>query len=188
MNGIIKWWAENKVAANLLMLIILVCGIYSFFTIEKEMEPYVAFPGAQVSVTWRGAPPQDIEEQIVVRLEEAVSGVEGISELWSVASEGAGRVVVIAKQDVDGDAFVQQIKQEVDQISSLPAAAEPAVVRQFENRNEVIRVAVSGAVDERLLKRTAEKVRREIALLPYVPAVELFGVRGEEVSIEVSRE
>jgi len=186
MNTIITWWADNKVAANLLMIIILIGGIVSFFTIEKEMEPYVEFPGARVNVTWLGASPQDIEEQIVVRLEEAVSQVKGIDRLWSVASEGNGVVVVVGKQDIDGTAFVQDIKQRVDAINGFPSAAQPAVVSRFENRNEIIRVAVSGEVDERLLKRTAEKIRREIALLAYVPTVELFGVRNEEVSIEVS--
>jgi len=186
MNTIITWWADNKVAANLLMIIILIGGLVSFFTIEKEMEPYVEFPGARVSVTWLGASPQDIEEQIVVRLEEALSQVKGIDRLWAVAAEGNGRVIVVGKQDIDGAAFMQDIKQRVDSINGFPSAAEPAVVSRFENRSEIIRVAVSGEVDERLLKRTAEKVRREIALLPYVPAVDLFGVRGEEVSIEVS--
>lgn len=186
MNAIITWWADNKVAANLLMIIILIGGIVSFFSIEKEMEPYVEFPGAQVTVTWLGASPQDVEEQIVVRLEEAVSQVKGIDRLWAVAGESQGRLFVIGKQDIDGAAFVQDIKQQVDSINGLPSAADPPVVSRFENKNEVIRVAVSGDVDERLLKRTSEKIRREMALLPYVPSVDLFGVRGEEVSIEVS--
>ena len=186
MNAIITWWADNKVAANLLMIIILIGGLVSFFTIEKELDPYVEFPGARVNVTWLGASPQDIEEQIVVRLEEAVSQVNGIDRLWAVAGEGNGVIFVIGKQDIDGAAFIQDIKQRVDSINGFPAAAEPAIVSRFENKNEIIRVAVSGEVDERLLKRTAEKIRREIALLPYVPSVDLFGVRGEEVSIEVS--
>ena len=186
MKTIIAWWAENKVAANLLMISILMGGIISFFMIEREMEPYVEFPGARVSVTWLGASPQDIEEQIVVRLEEAVSAVSGIDKLWAVANEGNGTLFVVGKQDIDGAAFVQSIKREIDAISTFPAAAEPPTVSRFRSRNEVMRIAVSGNVDERLLKRTAEKVRREIALLAYVPAVELFGVRGEEVSIEVS--
>jgi len=186
MNAIITWWADNKVAANLLMIIILIGGLVSFFTIEKEMEPYITVPGAQVNVTWLGASPQDIEEQIVVRLEEAVSQIQGVDQLWSVAAEGNGSLFIRGQQDLDGAAFVQEIKQTIDAISSFPSAAEPPVVRQFSSRNEIIRIAVSGEVDERLLKRTAEKIRREIALLPYVPAVNLFGVRGEEVSIEVS--
>lgn len=186
MKTIVAWWAQNKVAANLLMFIIMLGGIVSFVTIEREMDPYVEFPGAEVNVNWRGASPQDIEEQIVVRLEEAVSSVNGIDRMFSVSNEGSGRVIIVGKSDMDEAAFVQNIKRQVDSISTFPAAAEPATVRLFRNRDEIIRVALSGNVDERLLKRTAEKVRREIALLSFVPAVELFGVRGEEVSIEVS--
>ncbi|MBL4871532.1 MAG: efflux RND transporter permease subunit, partial [Robiginitomaculum sp.] len=186
MKNIITWWAGNKVAANLLMIGIILGGIVSFFMMEREMEPYVEFPGAQISVTWLGASPQDIEEQIVVRLEEAVSSVDGIDRLWSRANESSARLWVIGKNGIDGDAFIQDITREINAISTFPAAAEPAQVSQFRNRNEIMRIAVSGDVGEKLLKRTAEKVRREIALLPFVPSVTLFGTRGEEVSIEVS--
>lgn len=186
MRSIISWWARNSVAANLLMILILVGGIVAFVTMEREMEPYVEFPGARINVVWLGASPQDVEEQVVVRIEEVVSNIDGIDRLWSVANEGVGTVFVIGKQDVDKAAFLQDIKRRVDSISTFPSAAEPPTVQQFENRNEVLRIALSGDVDERLLKRTAEKVRREIALIPNVPSVGLFGVRGEEVSIEVS--
>ncbi len=188
MNGIVSWWASNRVAANLLMIIIMIGGVISLSSIERETWPYVEFPGAQVSVAWLGASPQDVEEQIVVRLEEAISRVEGVDQLWSVAAEGGGRVFVIGKMDLDKAAFLQDIKREVDSINTFPAAAEQPNLRLFAAQNEVMRVAVSGDVDERELKRMAEKIRRDIALLPNVPSVDLFGVRNEEVSIEVSEE
>jgi len=71
MRAIVKWWASNTVAANLMMLILLVGGLVSFIQIERETVPYVEIPGAQVVVAWPGASPQDVEEQIVVRMEEA---------------------------------------------------------------------------------------------------------------------
>ncbi|PHR55193.1 MAG: RND transporter [Robiginitomaculum sp.] len=186
MKNIIAWWIGNKVAANLLMFAILLGGTISFFSMNKEMEPYVEFPGARIAVTWLGASPQDIEEQIVVRLEEAVSSIEGLDRMWGVASESNGRIFAIAKNGVDGTKFMQDVTREIQAISTFPAAAEPAIISQFRNRNEIMRIAVSGDVDEKLLKHTAEKIRRELALYPTVPSVELFGVRGEEVSIEVS--
>ena len=69
MNKIVKWWASNSVAANLLMIICLLGGLVSYFQIEREIDPYVEFPGAEVFVAWPGASPQDVEEQIVVRME-----------------------------------------------------------------------------------------------------------------------
>jgi multidrug efflux pump subunit AcrB len=190
VNGVIRWWANNTVAANLLMIAIILGGIVSFIRIERELEPYVEFPGAEISVVWLGASPQDIEEQIVVRLEEAISNVEGIDQMWSNSSESFGSVVVIGTNDLDEAAFLQNLKREVDAISTFPSAAEPPQLRLFRSQSEIIRVAVSGdeTVSERDLKRFAEKTRREISLLGYIPSVELFGVRGEEVSIEVSEE
>ncbi|MEO1406309.1 MAG: efflux RND transporter permease subunit, partial [Pseudomonadota bacterium] len=94
MKGIISWWADNPVAANLLMIAILIGGVVSYLQIERELDPFVEFPGAEVTVEWQGASPQDVEEQIVVRLEEAVSTVEGINRLWSISTEGAAALFV----------------------------------------------------------------------------------------------
>ncbi|MBL4619530.1 MAG: efflux RND transporter permease subunit [Marinicaulis sp.] len=188
MTGVISWWANNKVAANLLMIGIVLAGIVSFTRIERELDPFVEFPGAQITVQWLGASPQDIEEQIVVRLEEAVSRVNGIDRLWSESSEGLGQLWVIGDDDLDKSKFLQDLKREIDAISTFPSAAEPAQLRLFRSQDEIVRIAVRGEVDERILKRYAEKIRREIALLPSVPSVDLFGVREEEVSIEISED
>ncbi|MEL7486226.1 MAG: efflux RND transporter permease subunit [Pseudomonadota bacterium] len=188
MHGVISWWANNKVAANLLMVGILLAGLVSFFRIERELDPYVELPGAYISVQWLGASPQDVEEQLVVRIEEAVSRVDGIDQMWSQASEGRGELWVIGDDDLDEAKFLQDLKREIDSINTFPAAAEPAQMNLFRSRNEIVRVAVSGNVDERVLKRYADKLRRDISLLPSVPSVELFGVRDEEVSIEVSED
>jgi len=188
MKGMIKWWASNPVAANLLMMALFIGGLVSFFTIDREMEPYVEFPGAVVQVTWLGASPQDVEEQIVVRLEEALSSVQGVHRMRSFAGESGGTIVVEGTSALDEGRFLEEVKRKVDAINTFPAAAERPQMRLFRNRDEVIRVAVSGdeSVSERELKRFAEQTRREIAQFSTVPDVELFGVRDEEVSIEVS--
>ncbi len=188
MKSIIKWWACNPVAANLLMVIFLIGGIVSYMQIERELDPYVEFPGANVFVAWPGASPQDVEEQIVVRMEEAFSEIQGVQRMWAFAGEGGGSVTVVAKKGIDEAQFMQEIKRQVDAINTIPPAAERPQINVFRNRNEMMRLAVTGdeTVSERDLKRFAEKTRREIALLGYIPAVELFGVRNEEVSIEIS--
>ncbi len=190
MRSIVKWWASNAVAANLAMLILLVGGFVSFIQIERETIPYIEIPGAQVAVSWPGASPQDVEEQIVVRMEEAFTQVPEVHRIWSEAREGFGVVVVQAKSNVDKDSFLQDIQRKMDGINSLPPAAERPQFRIFSSDNEMIRLAVSGeeSVSERTLKRFAEKTRREVAGLDDVPSVELFGVRAEEVSIEISED
>ena len=190
MTRMIRWWASNSVAANLLMVALFIGGIVSFLTIDREMEPYVEFPGAVVNVTWLGASPEDVEEQIVIRLEEALSTVQGMHRMQSFAEESGGRIIVEGTSDLDEGRFLEEVKRKVDAINTFPAAAERPQMRLFRNRDEVIRVAVSGdpSVSERDLKRFSEKTRREIAQFATVPEVELFGVRGEEVSIEVSEQ
>ena len=106
MNAILSWWANNKVAANLLMVGILIAGVISFMRIERELDPYVELPGAHITVTWLGASPQDVEEQIVVRMEEAISRVDGIDQMWSQASEGLGELWVIGDMDLDEAKFL----------------------------------------------------------------------------------
>ncbi|NNE56877.1 MAG: efflux RND transporter permease subunit [Hellea sp.] len=190
MKSIVKWWASNPVAANLLMIILLIGGVVSYLQIERESFPYVEVPGAAVNVAWPGASPQDVEEQLVVRMEEAFSQIPEVRRIYAFAGEGFGQVAVEASSGADKAQFMQDVKRQMDSINTLPPAAEKPQFRPFTSQNEVIRLAVSGedSVTERELKRFAEKTRREIALLDYVPSVELFGVRAEEVSIEISEQ
>ncbi|WP_371396791.1 efflux RND transporter permease subunit [Fretibacter rubidus] len=190
MTRFIKWWASNPVAANLLMFICLIGGLVSYMTIERELDPYVEFPGANVSIAWPGASPQDVEEQLIVRMEEALAQIDGLDRLWAFAGEGGGNVTVVGKNNVDEAKLMADVKRQIDAVTGFPNAAEQPQIRVFRNQQEVIRLAVSGdeTVDERDLKRFAEKTRRDIALLGFVPSVDLFGVRGEEVSIEVSED
>jgi len=90
MNGLIAWWARNSVAANLVMVGIFVAGTIGFSQMEREMDPHVRFPGLQIMVSWPGAAPQEVEEQIVARIEES-------SAIWmplngSVPLPGKARV------------------------------------------------------------------------------------------------
>lgn len=188
MNGLIEWWARNKVAANLLMFGIFMAGFFAFTSMEKELDPQVRFPALQINVNWPGASPVEVEEQIVTRIEESVRDLDNIDWVSSTAGEGYGEVTIKAEESVDFTQFMNDVKIRVDSISSLPSDIEPPRVFQWINRSEMIRVAVHGNIGERPLKRLAEKLRREAAQLPSVNIVELFGTRKEEVRIEVSEE
>ena len=188
MNGLIAWWARNSVAANLVMIGIFVAGTIGFSQMEREMDPQVRFPGLQIEVFWPGAAPQEVEEQIVARIEESVQDLDSIEWVRSTSAEGYGGVYILAEQQVDFTQFMNDVKIRVDSISSFPRDIEPPQVQQWVNRNEFMRVAVHGDLGERELKRLAETLRREVAQLTAVTVVQLFGTRQEEVSIEVSED
>jgi multidrug efflux pump subunit AcrB len=188
MNGLIAWWARNSVAANLVMIGIFVAGTIGFSQMEREMDPQVRFPGLQIEVFWPGAAPQEVEEQIVARIEESVRDLDSIEWVRSTSAEGYGGVYILAEQQVDFTQFMNDVKIRLDSISSFPRDIEPPQVQQWINRDEIMRVAVHGDIGERELKRLAETLRREAAQLPAVTVVDLFGTRQEEVSIEVSED
>jgi len=186
MNALIAWWARNSVAANLVMIGIFVAGTIGFSQMEREMDPQVRFPGLQITVSWPGAAPQEVEEQIVARIEESVRDLDAIEWVRSTSSEGVGEVYILAENQVDFTQFMNDVKIRLDSISSFPRDIEPPQVQQWVNRDEFMRVAVHGDIGERELKHLAETLRREAAQLPAVTVVQLFGTRQEEVSIEVS--
>jgi multidrug efflux pump subunit AcrB len=188
MYKLIEWWARNTVAANLVMVGIFVAGAIGFSSMERELDPQVRFPGLQIIVSWPGASPQEVEEQIVARIEESVSDMDAIEWVRSFSGEGAGEVYILAEQQVDFAQFMNDVKIRVDSISSFPRDIEQPNVQQWVNRNEFIRVAVHGNLSERELKRLAEQLRREAAVLPAITVVQLFGTRREEVTIEVSED
>lgn len=185
MNRLIAWWAHNHVAANLMMIGIFLAGIIGFNSLEREMEPQVRFPGLYIGVAWPGASPQEVEEQLVARIEESVSDMDSIEWVRSSSREGGGSVYILAEQQVDFSQFLNDVKIRVDSISTFPSDMEQPIVQQWVNRNEFIRIALHGDMEERELKRLAETLRREVAQLKAITVVELFGTRNEEVSIEV---
>ena len=170
------------------MVGIFVSGVIGFGSLEREMEPHVRFPGVSIDVSWPGAAPQEVEEQIVARIEESVSDLDTIEWVRSNSQEGYGGVYILAEQDVDFSRFMNSVKTRVESISSFPRDMEPPRVQQWMNQNEFIRVAVHGDLNERELKRLAEQLRREAAVLPAITVVQLFGTRREEVSIQVSED
>jgi multidrug efflux pump subunit AcrB len=188
MNGLIAWWARNSVAANLVMIGIFVAGTIGFSQMEREMDPQVRFPGLQIEVFWPGAAPQEVEEQIVARIEESVQDLDSIEWVRSTSAEGYGGVYILAEQQVDFTQFMNDVKIRLDSISSFPQDIEPPQVQQWVNREEFMRIAVHGDIGERELKRLAETLRREVSQLKAVSLVQLFGTRQEEVSIEVSED
>ncbi len=187
MKGTIAWWVKNPVAANMLMIGIVISGMLGFWKMEREFFPTIRVTEAIINVTWPGAAPQEVEEQLVMRIEEAITDMDSVERLRSTASEGLATVRVEGLPRTNTIQFMNDIRARVDAIRSFPSDIEPPRVSQNIYRNEMQRIAVHGeGFTERELKRLAEDLREEVALLPGISVVELFGVRQEEVSVELS--
>ncbi len=188
MNGLIAWWARNSVAANLLMFGIMVSGLLSYFAMERELDPKVNFNGITIAANWPGASPQEIEEQVISRIEESLSDLDSIDYIRSFSGENSGNVWMRAFETVDFTQFQNEVKQRVDAISTFPVDMEPLQIQRWTNDFPYMRLALSGDIGEKNLKHLADAMRKEVLALDYVSLVTLFGTREEEVSIEVSPE
>lgn len=187
MNGFIAWWARNSVAANLLMFACIIVGFFSFKDIDREVFPSAKFPFAGINVTWLGADPQQVEEQIILRIEEAISDINEIKSIQSTASEGRANLTIEAKPDADFESFLNELKNKVDGISTLPTDAFPPSVQQLQNNDRTHLIAIAGNIPERELNRLARKLRDEVTQIPNGSSrTILWGARNEEVAIEVS--
>ncbi len=188
MNAAIRWMAGNHVAANLLMLFFMVGGLVVSLQIKQEVFPDIALDYIEVVVVYPGAGPEEVEEGIILKIEENLTGIDGIKEVRSTASEGFGRVVAEIYPGEDQDKILQDIKSEVDRISTFPADAERPVVAKLLRKREVLTLAVYGDLPARGLREMADTIRDDLLALPNITQAELSGVRPYEISIEISEQ
>lgn len=188
MKGLISWFASNSVAANLLMIVIVLGGIGTAPRIKQEVFPEFSTDRISVAVPYPGAAPEEVEETINIRVEEKVAGLDGVKRITSTATEGAGAVTVEALPGTELRELLDDVKSQVDSIDTFPDEAEAPVVSEIVVRNQVVTVSVFGDAAERTLKRLGEQIRDELAALEEISFVELANARPYEVSIEVSEQ
>lgn len=186
LKGLVAWWGRNPVAGNLLMFFAVVAGLFSFFQMEKEFWPPGRGDGVFVQAFWPGASPEDIEQQVVVRIEETTADLDNVDWVRSRSGEGYGWVNIAADAGTDVDAMTEEVRSRVASISGLPQGMEPIQVARQTGRNWSIIIGVHGNVPERTLRDVAERLRDRLALLEGGANTIVVGVRTPEVSIEVS--
>ena len=168
------------------MILIIAGGVISVFTIKQEVFPEFSADIVTVTVPYPGAAPEEVEEGVVIRIEEAIQDLEGIEEIRSTAGENVGSVLVEAMAGADVQKLLNDVKSRVDAIDTFPDEAEKPIVEEAIIRRQVMEVAISGDADERTLKRLGERVRDDLTALPGITQVELLVTRPYEISIEVS--
>ena len=188
MNGMIDWFARNPVAANLLMVFIIVSGLIGLFNIRGETFPEIELDMVSIQVPYLGAAPEEVEEGVCIRIEEAIQGIDGIEQITSTADEGSGTVLVEVGLGADTRRVLDDIKSNVDAIETFPEETEKPIITEMLARFRVVDIAVSGEADEFTLKAIAERVRDDLAAQPGISLVEFASARPYEISIEVSED
>lgn len=186
MSKLITWFVHNPIAANLLMVLILISGAMGASNIGKEVFPAIPVNYIDINMPYPGAGPREVEEQIVIRIEQAIYNLDGIKHITSEARQSRGKVTVEVATGHDMNKMLNDIKSRVDSVTTFPADAERPVVMEQILREEVIRVALFGDADESVLKEYGERIRDDLAALPEVDHAKLDGVRDAQIDIELS--
>ncbi len=187
MRTAIAWMANNSVAANLLMFVLIVGGLFGIGRVTQEVFPAFQMDAVSVSVVYPGASPEDVEQAIVLAIEDRLRALDGVKRVSSTSAEGAGAVTAELLIDADPDRVLSDIKTEVDRIQSFPLEAEKPQVRLITSPREVVSVVIAGDQSTSTLHALAEEVRSRMLATGEITQVEIIGVPPLEVSIEIDR-
>ncbi len=186
-SGLIAWFARNHVAANLLMLLIMVVGAYSTLAlIRTESFPSFEIDTLTVRIAYPGAAPTEVEQGVTLRVEEAIKGIDGVEEVRSVSYEGTSRVTVEVAEGFEVRHVLDDVKSAVDAISAFPIDIERPIIRQNRAYRDAISVSVYGDLAPTELKAFTQRIENEILSLPEVSTVSLWGERPSEIAVEIS--
>ncbi|WP_457551393.1 efflux RND transporter permease subunit [Desulfobacula sp.] len=184
-RGSIAWMAGNSVAANLIMAVLLIGGLYMGFNIKQEVFPEFSLDRVNILVAYPGASPEEVENGILLAIEEAIQGLEGIDEITASASEGYGSISVEALEGTNINRLWQEIKSEVDRITTFPLEAEDPQISIAARKREVLRLALYGNASETTMRALADQIRDELLMDDGITQVELDGVRDREIQVEI---
>ena len=207
MQKAIRWFSQNHVTANFIMLLVFVAGFTTWFKLKKEVFPNVGLDAVIIQVPFPNATPEEVEDGILLPLEDAISDVDGIKRVTASATESMGALTVEVENGYDVRDVMSDLKTKVDAITNFPEKAEKPTLEEARLDMQVMSVAVFADVDEKTLRKIGEivrdglldykagpakhpkeKIMRMLRGTPKITKVTLAAVRPYEISIEVSEQ
>ena len=186
-DGPIGWMVRHPVAANLAMMVLLLGGFFTALTIQKEVFPQFQLDIVNVSVGYPGAAPAEVEQGILLPVEEAVRGVDGIKEITSVAREGSGSVSIELVAGTDRMRAFQDVDQAISRIRTFPEDIEEPEVSLRSEQREVLNLVLYGETDQWTLRQLAERLRDRLLADPNITQIELQNAPDYVTHVEIPR-
>ena len=184
-EGVIGWFARNSVAANLLLITTIVLGIMSFNNLRKESFPSLAPDRVTISVDYDSGDPKQAEEGIAIKIEEAIEGVAGIDTITSTSNASGSKVVVEKQEGYPLDTLFNDLKTDVDAISSFPSDADNPVLEKATREDHAIWVQLYGNADRATLQSLAEKLKSDLLAKPAIRSLDISATKDPMIAIEL---
>ena len=188
MKRVIAAFARNTVFANIILVLIFMAGGFATMSMIRETFPEFSLDMITISVPYPGADPEEVEEGISRKIEEALEGLEGVKQYTSHSSENVGTTIIEVKEDYDVSDVLERVRSKVNAISSFPVDAEKPVITELMLKDPVMLLYFSAEMSERRIKEWSEIIKDEMQQLPEVSKVGIFGARDYEINIEISEE
>ena len=188
MKRVLAAFVRNIVFANIVLLLIFIAGGFALKSMVRENFPEFSLDMVTITVPFPGADPEEIEEGISRKLEEAIEGIEGIKLYTTYSSENSGTALIEIHEDYDVDKVLDRIRTDIDAISTFPVDAEKPIITELLLKDPVVLLYLSGAMSERRIKEYAERIKDELQELDSVSQIDIFGSREYEIAVEVSEE
>ncbi|MEE2901042.1 MAG: efflux RND transporter permease subunit [Myxococcota bacterium] len=186
-TGSIAWMAQNSVAANLLMAVLLLGGLVSMLRVKQEVFPAFDIDTITVAAGYPGASPDEIEKSIVVAIEDSIRDVDGIKKISSRALEGSGQVYAELRNGANPERTLSEVKTAVDRITSFPEDMERPNTSLMASRRSVISIMIYGDVGEQVLKSMSDIFYEDLLAMEAITTVDVRGLPPPEISIEISQ-
>jgi multidrug efflux pump subunit AcrB len=184
MKGLTAYFIKYKVAVNTVMVLIFIFGYFGLKNTRSSLFPETESRTIQVQIIYPGAAPEEVERGVVLQIEDDVKGVTGVERISSVSQENGGIITVEVIKGFDTDVVLQDVKNAVDRIPSLPDGMEPIRTFKLENIRPAVSFAISGVgLDLKALKVVARRAEQDLRGVEGISKVELSGFPEEEVEV-----
>ncbi len=188
MKSLLAAFARNTVFANIVLVMIFLVGGMAALSMIRETFPEFSLDMVTISVPYPGADPEEVEEGISRKIEEAIEAEEGIKQYTTNSRENEASATIEVRENYDVAKVLADVRSKVDAISTFPVDAEEPVISELMLKDPVILLYLSGDMNERRLKEWAEEVKDDLQQLPEISQVGVFGTREYEIAIEVSEQ
>ncbi|GAB6147281.1 efflux RND transporter permease subunit [Desulfocicer niacini] len=185
IGGIIPWFAQNPVAANLLLLLIIVLGVMQVGKIRKEAFPSMSPSSLTVSVSYNSGSARQSEEGLAIKIEEQLEDVNGIKSINSVSTTSGATITVEKKDDYELDTLLRDVKNKVDAVSSFPADADKPIIEKAQREEHAIWLQLYGESDRHTLQQLAEDLKDDLLSHANVNRVSISGTLDPMIAVEI---
>ncbi|MFQ5989375.1 MAG: efflux RND transporter permease subunit [Candidatus Methylomirabilales bacterium] len=185
MRRLVEFSVRNPVVVNLLTVFVIGAGIATYFRMHRELFPEFSRQAVQITTTFTGASPDEVEKLITAKIEEEVADIDELDEMLSVSQEGRSEILLKFQPETDMNRALNDVRAALDDVTDLPEEAEDPEVREVKSTFPVITVSLAGDIDEATLKEMAKDLRDELRRLPGVAAVRMLGIREQQIWVEV---